>query len=879
MKRFFFLLLLWMSLLSGSNARAAAPDPNNRLSIGDATILEGNSRYREMLFPVSLPHALAFDISASFVTKDITATAGSDYTPYTPQSTGQIVIKAGQTRTSILIRVTGDTREEKDETFLVQLGAPKRVLIADSDGIGTIVDDDYSGQITISDTSFVERNTEQKVAKVQVTVSPPPLHPITVSYKTSDDSAKASQGDYIATKGSLLFKPGRLVFTVAVPVVGDTTVEADERFFVRIEAPGYNITKGLGTITILNDDATPASTPTPSPTSTPAPPPVELPNVTSGNGKIAFASILRVGSRISVINADGSGETQITPDTLPGISRDYADTSPSFSRDGTKITFVSTRDGKQNIYVMNADGSNPQRLTSNFYDESPAFSPDGSKIAWASLAGDGRKIFVMNADGTQPTHVATRGYSDSAPQFSSDGSKIVFTSLRPPVPGASFSDDIFAVNLDGSNETRLTTTDSASEVAPATSSNGAKIAFVTSTSGDGRGPGIYSANFDGGSVTQLTQNIYQDATPQFSPDSLKIAFGAKYQTKSQILVMNADGSGLAHLVTVAAASQPSWAPGSVSVVSPPPTPAPTTPPTPPTSGVGKIVFTSRREHPDPNFLAPDIYIMNADGTAQARLTFTGCDFNPNLSRDGTKIVWMSHRDTEQIYVMGADGSNPTRIGDASTSNFQPCFSPDGSKILFASRVGGISGIYLMNADGTGRVRLSDGSANDTSPRFSPDGSKIVFASTAMASNSYPRIWTMNADGTGRAPLTTTVADDHPSFSPDAKTVLFASGRYGASGVYSIGVDGYNEKHLSFSWNSADRSPCYSPDGQKIAFYRVDGGEGIYIMNADGSGKVRIPGTGRWDDEPSWANGSVSSARRAASAPSGPPPSGSSGHSS
>ena len=118
MKRFFFLLLLWMSLLSGSNARAAAPDPNNRLSIGDATILEGNSRYRELLFPVSLPHAIGFDISASFVTKDITATAGSDYTPYTPQSAGQIVIKAGQTRTNILIRVTGDIREEKDETFI-----------------------------------------------------------------------------------------------------------------------------------------------------------------------------------------------------------------------------------------------------------------------------------------------------------------------------------------------------------------------------------------------------------------------------------------------------------------------------------------------------------------------------------------------------------------------------------------------------------------------------------------------------------------------------------------------------------------------------------------------------------------------------------------
>ncbi len=84
--------------------------------------------------------------------------------------------------------------------------------------------------------------------------------------------------------------------------------------------------------------------------------------------------------------------------------------------------------------------------------------------------------------------------------------------------------------------------------------------------------------------------------------------------------------------------------------------------------------------------------------------------------------------------MNADGSNQTRLTNNPAFDFQPSFSPDGSKIAFVSDRDGNFEIYEMNADGTSQTRLTSNTASEFSPSFSPDGNKIRFVSDRDGDN-------------------------------------------------------------------------------------------------------------------------------------------------
>lgn len=99
---------------------------------------------------------------------------------------------------------------------------------------------------------------------------------------------------------------------------------------------------------------------------------------------------------------------------------------PAWSPDGAKIVFYSDRDGASEIYVMNADGPGQTRLTNNpSQDLLPALSPDGAKIAFVSNR-DGtdlwdpsaHEIYVMNADGSNQTRLTNNTWADSSPTWS-----------------------------------------------------------------------------------------------------------------------------------------------------------------------------------------------------------------------------------------------------------------------------------------------------------------------------------------------------------------------------------------------------------------------------------------------------------------------------
>jgi Tol biopolymer transport system component len=148
------------------------------------------------------------------------------------------------------------------------------------------------------------------------------------------------------------------------------------------------------------------------------------------------------------MNVDGSAPTRLT-----STADSVLDTGAAWSPDGQKIAFTTTRDGNSEIYVMNANGTGQTNLTNNTATESGAdWSPDGQKIAFASRRDGNAEIYVMNADGTNPKRLTTNSTSDFSPAWSPDGQKLAFRTNRD---GNGY--EIYVMNADGTSQTRLTT--------------------------------------------------------------------------------------------------------------------------------------------------------------------------------------------------------------------------------------------------------------------------------------------------------------------------------------------------------------------------------------------------------------------------------------
>jgi len=167
----------------------------------------------------------------------------------------------------------------------------------------------------------------------------------------------------------------------------------------------------------------------------------------------------------------------------------------------------------------------------------------------------------------------------------------------------------------------------------------------------------------------------------------------------------------------------------------------------------RIVFTSVRDGD------LDIYTMNVDGTEVRRLTDAiGYDGGPFFSPDGREIVYRAwHPESEQeisdyqrlladglvrpsrmeIWVMNADGTNQRRITDLGGANFAPSWHPDGERIIFSSNYENPRSrnfeLYLINVDGTDLIRVTGSGDFDGFAHFSPDGTKLAFASNRYGS--------------------------------------------------------------------------------------------------------------------------------------------------
>ena len=316
-----------------------------------------------------------------------------------------------------------------------------------------------------------------------------------------------------------------------------------------------------------------------------------------------------------------------------------------------------------------------------------------------------------------------------------------------------------------------------------------------------RGDRVWTMRPDGSAERRLppkrvtfrdSVTLNADRPLRWSPSGRRIAFVAtrrglgkgRSSQYDELFVMNADGSGARRLTWTRAAwasvfhDNPSWSPDG-----------------------RRIVFDRNDDGPD------GIYVINANGRGkrpliQAHRAGWLWPRNSQLSPDGRKIALT---DGDRVFVMKAGGgARPRPVARQGASDLM--WSPDGRRIAVLAE-----DLVVMQRDGS-RLRNVTQKPDEwkiSGLAWSPDGQMIAVAIQERFRAPY-QVWLVNADGTGKRKLTTAPRNSgSPVWSPDGKTIAFASERDGNSEIYVMNADGSEQRRLTNN-TSHDRFPTWSP---------------------------------------------------------------------
>jgi hypothetical protein len=230
------------------------------LSIGNATVTEGNVGSATLTFTVSLSQVAATAVSVDYATLDgtaiaggVAATGGRDYLA----ASDTLTFAVGETSKQVSITVYADTLNEANETFTVELINAMGAPVLDPQGVGTITNDDTAPTISVSNVTLSEGAAGMRTASFVVSLSKSSGRDITVDFDTNDGTAAAG-ADYVAGSDTLTFAAGQTSALASIDVIGDLLNEANEYFYLDLSgATNATIVDSQALGTISNDDDPP----------------------------------------------------------------------------------------------------------------------------------------------------------------------------------------------------------------------------------------------------------------------------------------------------------------------------------------------------------------------------------------------------------------------------------------------------------------------------------------------------------------------------------------------------------------------------------------------------------------------------------------------
>ena len=238
---------------------------------------------------------------------------------------------------------------------------------------------------------------------------------------------------------------------------------------------------------------------------------------------------------------------------------------------------------------------------------------------------------------------------------------------------------------------------------PSISPDGQKMVYISFI--DGREQ-LFIMNADGRASRQITQDDADHEDPAWSPDGKKIAFVFMKDNAEIISMMNIDGTGVERLSPAnVKAIHPNWSPDG-----------------------SKLAYCTDDDLVPPRKNNSDIMVIDMATRKIATLVTGGVNTYPSYSPDGKLIAFrrLLGEMNSEVFVANADGSNAHNVTDHPAFDGWPAWSPDSTKIAFASNRNSSYQIFIMNADGSNVRLLANTEGRATSPKWGRDGQHIYF---------------------------------------------------------------------------------------------------------------------------------------------------------
>lgn len=232
----------------------------------------------------------------------------------------------------------------------------------------------------------------------------------------------------------------------------------------------------------------------------------------------------------------------------------------------------------------------------------------------------------------------------------------------------------------------------------------------------------------------------------------------------------------------------------------------------------------------------------------------GADFDPAVDPSGRRLAFAStrHAPNPDIYIKTVDGAAVTQVTSDPAADIQPEFSPDGRRIVFSSNRGGNFDIWVAGVDGTDPTQLTHETSHEVHPSWSPDGRRIVYCSLSPRSGQ----WELCVLDLHQPGLRKFIGYGlYPRWSPTEDLIVYQRARQRGQRWFSVwtlqlvnGEPRYPTE-ISASPDEAHILPCFSPDGERVAFCAVEDGGGhplgkvttsqIRIIRRDGADPIRL----------------------------------------